>query len=117
LDIEEDVFINYGFVTWWLHALMHPRANESRWTFGRRTKTQALLEFVRGRGPVHPREVDAHFSHGTVTNYWGGSSSATTHLLEDMHYRGMLRVVRRDAGVRLYGPIDHGPAASGTRER
>ena len=37
---------------------------------------------------MHPREVDAHFAHGTVTNYWGGSSSATTHLLEAMHYRG-----------------------------
>ena len=42
----------------------------------------AVLDFVRERGRVHPREVDAIFSHGTVTNYWGGSSSATTHLLD-----------------------------------
>ena len=38
--------------------------------------------------------------HGRVTNYWGGSSNATTHLLELMHFRGLLRVVRRDAGIR-----------------
>jgi uncharacterized protein YcaQ len=57
---------------------------------------------------VHPRDVDAHFSHGTVTNYWGGSSTATTHLLEDLHYRGWLRVTRRDRGIRLYAVRDSG---------
>jgi uncharacterized protein len=65
------------------------------------------LEFVRAHGPVHPREVDDYFSHGTVTNYWGGSSNATTHLLDAMHYRGLLRVERRDAGIRLYEVYDH----------
>jgi uncharacterized protein YcaQ len=51
---------------------------------------------------VHPREVDDHFSHGSVRNYWGGLSSATTHLLAAMHYRGMLRIVRRENGIRIY---------------
>jgi hypothetical protein len=37
-----------------------------------------------------------------VTNAWGGSSNATTHLLDSMHYRGLLRVARRDAGIRVY---------------
>ena len=46
--------------------------------------------------------MDDHFAHGTVTNYWGGSSSATTHLLEHMHYRGLLRVTRREKGIRIY---------------
>src|SRR5439155_5134745 len=104
LDIEEDVFVNYGFVTRSLHALMHPRADRSRWARGRRSRAQALVEFVRERGEVHPREVDAHFSHGTVTNYWGGSSNATTHLLDDMHYRGLLRIARREGGIRIYAP-------------
>ena len=62
-----------------------------------------LLDFIRERGAVHPREVDEHFAHGTVTNYWGGSSNATTHLLDAMHYRGLLRVARREAGIRVYG--------------
>ena len=48
--------------------------------------------------------VDAHFSHGTVTNYWGGSSIATTRMLEDLHYRGWLRVARREKGIRVYAP-------------
>jgi uncharacterized protein len=61
-----------------------------------------VLGFIRERGDVHPRDVDAHFAHGAVVNAWGGSSSATTHLLDAMHYRGWLRVVRREAGIRIY---------------
>jgi uncharacterized protein YcaQ len=98
LEIEEDVFINYGFVTRDLYRLMHPRARTRRG--GRRE--QNILDFLRTRGAVHPREVDAQFSHGRVTNYWGGSSNATTWLLERMHYRGLVRVVRREAGIRIY---------------
>ncbi len=50
----------------------------------------------------HPREVDARFAHGKVTNWFGGSSNASTQLLDEMHYRGLLRVVRRDGGTRVY---------------
>jgi uncharacterized protein len=109
LGVEEDTFINYGFVPSSVFALMHPRADLSYWPTARRRTVQALLEFVRERGTVHPREVDAHFSHGRVTNYWGGSSTATTHLLEDMHYRSLLRVARRERGVRIYAAHDHAP--------
>lgn len=102
LDVHEDFFVNYGFVTDDLHALMHPRSGVTRWSPSQKARAQALLAFVRERGAVHPREVDAHFSHGSVTNYWGGSSNATTHLLDAMHYRGLLRVARRAGGIRLY---------------
>jgi len=110
LDIHEDFFVNYGFVTSTLLALMHPRNGATAWTPARGRQVRALLEFVREHGPVHPRDVDDHFDLGTVTNYWGGSSSATTHLLEAMHYRGLLRVVRRDAGIRVYAVHEHGAA-------
>src|SRR5205085_10846807 len=36
-------------------------------------------------------------------------SNATTHLLDAMHYRGLLRVVRRDNGIRLYAAHEHAP--------
>jgi len=114
LGVEEDFFINYGFVTRELQALMHPRSNSGvpaagglPWPAARRKRAQLLLEFVRERGVVHPREVDEYFAHGRVTNYWGGSSNATTHLLDAMHYQGMLRVVRREAGIRLYAAHEH----------
>jgi uncharacterized protein YcaQ len=109
LDVEEDFFVNYGYVTREVHALMHPRATASPWPASRRKRAEAVLDFVRNRGEVHPREVDRHFAHGTVKNYWGGSSNATTHLLDVMHYRGLLRVVRRESGIRVYGARESVP--------
>ena len=109
LDVEEDFFINYGYVSRALYSLMHPRLDtpfarvDTQLWRGARKRAQMLLEFVRERGSVHPREVDEYFAHGKVTNYWGGSSNATTHLMDAMHYRGMLRVLRREKGIRIYG--------------
>lgn len=117
LRVEEDVFINYGFVTRILYALMHPRVGASLEPTARNTRAKALLAFVRERGEAHPRDVDRHFDHGTVTNNWGGSSSATTHLLEAMHYKGLLRVARREAGVRIYAAQEHGPRPIGAAAR
>ncbi len=102
LPIEEDYFVNYGFVSRRLHALMHPRTARFEWTRAERARARALLAFVRERGVVHPREVAARFAHGTTTNWFGGQSNVTTRLLDGMHYRGLLRVARRDGGVRLY---------------
>ena len=115
LDVEEDFFVNYGYVTRSLQALMHPRSNSrvpaddvsSPWPPGQKKKAKLLLDFVRERGVVHPREVDEHFAHGKVTNYWGGSSNATTRLLEAMHYAGLLRIVRREKGIRIYSEHKH----------
>src|ERR1700687_3859147 len=124
LGVEEDFFLVYGFVTRFIHALMHPRSDtsvppESRepWPASRKKQAQLLLDFVRERGTVHPREVDDHFSHGTVKNYWGGSSSATTHLLDAMHYCGGVRVARREGGIRVYTAHRHGlgPADAAAR--
>jgi uncharacterized protein YcaQ len=100
LPVEEDVFINYGFMPRTTRALMHPRVSPSR--HGRSRRVGGLLDFVREAGAAHPGDVDAHFNHGSVINYWGGTSNATTHLLERLHYDGLLRVTRRDAGVRVY---------------
>jgi hypothetical protein len=131
LGIAEDFFINYGFVTDSVQALMHPRRRAvgkrdvrligpwhgARWTPVQRKRAQGLLDFVYARGVVHPREVDDHFAHGRVKNYWGGSSNATTHLLDAMHYGGLLRVARRDGGIRIYAAQQHGPAPIDAAER
>jgi len=122
LGVEEDFFINYGFVTREVQALMHPRlkSRESPWSFmsaARRKRAQELLEFVRKRDRVHPREVEQHFSHGKVTNYWGGSSNASTRLLDAMHYQGLLRIVGRQSGIRLYAAYEHGSGPADKAER
>src|ERR1041384_3015987 len=110
LPIEEDFFVNYGFVPRELHALMHPRTARQKWTKARLRQANEVLAFVRERGVVHPREVDAHFAHGKATNWFGGSSNASTQLLDGMHYRGMLRIARRESGVRLYAARELHPA-------
>jgi uncharacterized protein len=124
LGIEEDFFITYGFVTTAVHRLMHPRSDScvpaegpGAWPAARKKRAAQLLAFVRERGSVHPREADDRFSHGTVRNYWGGSSNATTHMLDAMHYRGLLRVMRREGGIRIYAPHAHGPAPGDPAER
>ena len=104
LAIEEDFFINYGVLPRTTQRLMHPRAARTEWPRSRREQAQAVLEFVQSRGVVHPREVDSAFEHGTTKNWFGGNSRASTQLLDGMHYRGLLRVARREAGVRLYAP-------------
>src|SRR5258708_17401806 len=102
LALEEDFFVNYGFLPRTHHALMHPRRVQSKSSPVRGKGVGAIVGFVRERGAVHPREVDAHFSHGRVTNWFGGSSNASTQLLDHMHYLGLLRVARRDNGTRVY---------------
>ncbi|GAP38571.1 putative cytoplasmic protein [Piscinibacter sakaiensis] len=104
LAVEEDFFVNYGYLPRATQALMHPRTARLVWDAAREAQAAAVLDFVRERGTVHPREVDARFSHGQVTNWFGGRSRASTELLDGMHYRGLLRVARREGGVRLYAP-------------
>ena len=102
LPVEEDFFVNYGFVPRITHQLMHPREARSAWTPARWTQAQGVLDFVHARGVVHPRDVDAHFQHGKSLNWFGGSSNASTQLLDGMHYRGLLRVAAREGGTRTY---------------
>jgi uncharacterized protein YcaQ len=106
LAIEEDFFINYGVVPRATQALMHPRTARNAWPKARWAQAQAVLDFVHERGVVHPREVDLHFQHGKTRNWFGGSSNASTQLLDGMHYRGLLRVARREGGTRCYAAHD-----------
>lgn len=117
LAIEEDFFVNYGYLPRATQALLHPRAPRKAWSPAQAQSAAAVLEFVRARGVVHPREVDANFQHGKVKNWFGGSRSASTQLLDQMHYRGLVRTAGRAGGTRLYAvreappcPLD--PAAA-----
>lgn len=110
LDVEEDFFVNYGFLPRTTQALMHPRTPRTLLTPARRTQMDAVLAFVQAHGVVHPRTVDAHFAHGKTQNWFGGSGNASTQLLDDMHYRGLLRIASRASGVRTYAvrsPAQH----------
>jgi uncharacterized protein YcaQ len=113
LPLEEDYFVNYGYVLRDHHRLMHPRTPRTPWSPSREADARALLEFIGAHGTAHPRAVDRHFAHGKITNWFGGSTNATTRLLDEMHYRGLLRVARRDSGTRVYAVRRSVAAAAG----
>jgi uncharacterized protein YcaQ len=115
LAIEEDFFINYGFLPRATHALMHPRTPRTVWPAARWKQAHEVLAFVRERGVVHPREVDAAFDHGKTKNWFGGNSNASTQLLDGMHYRGLVRIAGRAGGVRLYAAREDTPPATDPR--
>jgi uncharacterized protein YcaQ len=106
LPVEEDAFINYGYLPRATAALMHPREARRQWDEATTARAADVLEFVRDRGRVHPREVEDHFQHGSVKNWFGGNSNATTQLLDGLHYRGLLRVASRTSGTRTYAMAD-----------
>lgn len=102
LALQEDFFINYGFVTPALRALMHPRIARRVWDKPRWKLADAVLAEVERLGEAHPADVDAALGHGPVKNWFGGNSRLSTELLDGLHYRGRLDVVRRDSGTRVY---------------
>jgi uncharacterized protein YcaQ len=59
---------------------------------------------VKQSGETHPRELQAHLGRRRVINDWGGHSAATTRTLERLHRRGLLRIARREKGIRIYEP-------------
>ncbi len=98
LNIEEGLLYAYGFLTRPLWQLRHP-PNSSRLP----KFEKQLLEVVRGLGAAHPAELQAEFG-GRALNAWGGYSSVAQLALERLHRRGLLRVARREKGIRVYEP-------------
>ena len=107
LAVEEDCLVNYGFLPREILALLHPRVATRAWDEAMHARAAEVLAFIRSRGRTHPQDVLKAFSHGRVEGYWGGELNASTHLLDGMHYRGLLRVARRDSGTRVYEAIEH----------
>jgi len=76
LAIEEDAFVNYGFLPRRHLALMHPRTVAQAWTAATKRKAADVLAFIREHGPTHPRLVESHFAHGRRINAQVACSSA-----------------------------------------
>jgi uncharacterized protein YcaQ len=115
LPIEEAFFINYGFLSRQTLALLHPRGAPRRWDAPMQQRAQQVLAFVRDHGDTYPKDVQAHFDHGRIKR-WGGDLNASNHLLEGLHYWGLLRVVRREPGTRVYQAIEYPPHQDDTPE-
>src|SRR4051812_26569832 len=95
LGIEEGFLYAYGFLTRPLWQLRHPPDDKR---LSRRERR--LLEIVSERGEVHPDQLQAEFRGQRARNAWGSYSTVAKLALERLHERGLLRVSRRDKGVR-----------------
>ena len=100
------------------HAI-HPRGDGPGWRVEREHPGLArrVLRHVRRHGVVHPRVLAQALDTATTTSGWGGASAATTRTLDMLQYRGELRVVHRDAGIRVYAPAAKRPRAIGSSQR
>jgi uncharacterized protein len=104
LAAEEDFLYAYGFMPRRVRKFLYPRPDRAR--PGRRFVPTGLaadvLAFVRECGPTHPAVLATQFGRKRAVNGWGGLSTASTRALQQLHYHGLLRVQRRERGVRVY---------------
>ena len=112
LDIEEDYLYAYGFLSKPVWQLLHPRKSKPL-----RALERKVLDLVLQLGEAHPRALEAHLGRRRVVNAWGGYSKATTDALEWLHWRGLLRIARRESGIRVYRPAFLSDAAPPAAER
>lgn len=118
--LAEDFLHVYGVMPESTRALLHPR---TRYRFRVESEHPRLasrvLAHVGREGETHPRDLAVLGRHRTV-NGWGGHSTATTRVLEALHFRGSLRVARRASGTKVYSlaePSSHEPRAAAERAR
>ena len=116
----EEAFLHvYGVMPASRAQVLHPRGDAATWRVEREhpTLAQRVMRYANAREETHPRALALALGTPSTTGGWGGESSATTRVLDMLHYRGRLRVVRRDAGIRVYAPARERPRATGAATR
>ena len=109
LSLIEDMVHVYGFLHRRHRPLLHPRRIVRRFEVedAHPRLRRAILDHLAIAGPSHPRAVEqaiaARHPRASIVNAWGGQSSATTRMLDVLQYRGLLDVVGRVSGTRIYG--------------
>jgi uncharacterized protein len=114
LKLEEDYLYAYGFMPVKTWQLLHPRKRRAL-----TRSEQKVLDIVANQKHLHPRELEAHLGKSVEVNAWGGSSKSTTRALERLHYLGLMRIVGRVNGIKIYqrAIITHEPLEPAERLR
>ncbi len=105
LPLIEDVIYNYGFFHRDTRSLLHPRIRSPRgqaFMDSHPALRRKVLRYFNDFDEAHPRDIEAWCGAGVRGNGWGGTSSATTLMLEALHVEGTLHVCRRDSGIKVY---------------
>lgn len=119
LALEEDYLYAYGFLPRTTAHLLHPRHDAST-PDGRHVPTglaAEVLAFVTEKRLAHPADLEASFGRERTVNGWGGMSKATTRALHLLQHHGLLRVARRQEGIRVYAPAHPRPEPLEPAER
>ena len=119
LRLEEGFLYAYGFMPRGTARLLHPRTDPVS-PDGRHLPSGLaadVLAFVRAHGATHPQDLEARFGRERAMNNWGGFSKATTRILHSLQHHGLLRVVRRRDGIRVYEAAEPHPAPLAPSDR
>lgn len=118
MALAEDYMHVYGVLPARTQALLHPRP-PGTWRVEREHPRMAakIVAHVRANGVTHPRDLHRVLGKASIGNGWGGSSQATTRMLEALQYGGKLRVARREGGIRLYDLAHPHPRSRTARAR
>jgi uncharacterized protein YcaQ len=120
LPLEEDMLHVYGFLPQRHAPLLHPRPLGPRgqeFLARHRPIQTAVLRYLGTVDAAHPRQVEQALGKRTAQNAWGGTSAATTLMLETLHRLGQVRVVRRESGQRVYALVPPRGRALGSTAR
>ena len=107
LPLIEDSIYNYGFFHRDELALLHPRTVSTRWRefmSEHASLRRQVLRYLKDHPEAHPHDLEKALGRDRRDNGWGGSSAATTLLLEGLHREGKVHVCRRESGIRVYAP-------------
>ncbi len=97
LDIEEDILYAYGFLPRRVWQLLQPRK-----TTGLGALDKRVLEAVKQFGETHPRELQTHLGRRRVLQRLGWLLRGNHPDAGAIASPGLLRIARRDRGIRIY---------------
>jgi uncharacterized protein YcaQ len=98
LDVDEGYLYAYGFLpssVW--HARQRP------WDKAHLSEMERkVLDVIRSAGPTRPKDLEAKFGSERSTSGWGHIAKTTTLAVNKLCWRGLVRVIRRENGARIY---------------
>ncbi len=107
LQVEEEYFCNYGFVSPALYKTLLGRTFDKPMQIEKEhPETFAVAKkWIEGKEDIHPKDMAQEFGKLSAANYWGGTSSAWSRILDALHYRQDVRVTKRKGNSRLFSPV------------
>jgi len=112
LPLEECFLFAYGFASKDVWRWMHPKPQ-----IDLSDDHRAVLKLLKTIGPLHPRDVESHIGVSSAKNGWGGRSRTSKLILETLHDRGLIRVAKRENGIRVYESAASVPQTGSRPER